>query len=106
MKRWLLLAVLAMPVGAAHAGTPTIRCPGETTMEMRYCAGKSLAQSDAKLRQKITKQLYNQWQDATRALCAAAYASYKDGTIYPQLVIGCDDNLNRALLKEFQPMGN
>ncbi|NDC15136.1 MAG: DUF1311 domain-containing protein, partial [Synechococcaceae bacterium WB9_2_170] len=31
---------------------------------------------------------------------------YKQGTIYPQLVVGCDDHLNRALLKEFQPLGN
>jgi hypothetical protein len=30
---------------------------------------------------------------------------YKDGTIYPQLVVGCDDNLNRALLKEFRGLG-
>ena len=28
----------------------------------------------------------------------ASYAPYKDGTIYPQLVAGCDDRLNRALL--------
>ena len=30
----------------------------------------------------------------------------KDGTIYPQMVVGCDDRLNRALLQEFKPMGD
>jgi hypothetical protein len=45
-------------------------------------------------------------QEATRAVCAAAYASYKEGTIYSQLVVGCDDHLNRALLKEFAPLNN
>ena len=37
---------------------------------------------------------------------AHAYAPYKDGTIYPQLVVGCDDHLNRALLKELHPLNN
>jgi hypothetical protein len=46
-----------------------------------------------------------QWQEATRALCGAAYSPYKDGSIYPQLVVGCDDRLNRALLKEFKGLG-
>ena len=47
-----------------------------------------------------------QWQEVTRAVCAHAYAPYKDGTIHPQLVVGCDDHLNRALLKEFAPLNN
>ena len=40
-----------------------------------------------------------------RAVCAHAYARFKDGTIYPQLVVACDDNLKRALLKEFKGLG-
>ena len=73
---------------------------------MRYCAGKSWEQSDAQLRQKVNKQRMEQWHEATKALCSAAYAPYKDGTIYPQLVVGCDDRLNRAALKEFERMGD
>ena len=73
VKRLLYAAALLMPIGGAHGATPPIRCPGNNTFEMRYCAGKSLEQS---------------------------------GTIYPQLVAGCDDHLNRALLKELQPLGN
>ena len=106
VKRLLCVAALLMPVGEAHAATPPIRCPGTNTFEMRYCAGQSLDKSIALLRQKITTQQYTQWSETTRALCEAAYAPYKDGTIYPQLIVGCDDHLNRALLKELQPLGN
>ena len=106
MKRLLLVGCLLVPVQGASAKTPDIRCPGDNTYEMRYCAGKSGEQSEGQLRQKISKQQFNQWQDATRQVCAKAYGPYKDGTIYPQLVVACDDNLNRALLKEFQPLGN
>ena len=105
MKRLLLLGVL-LAVSAAHAQEPKVQCPGENTVEMRYCAGLSWEQSTDKLKRKIPKALFKQWQQTTRAVCAHAYAPYKDGTIYPQLVVECDDNLNRALLKEFRPLNN
>ena len=100
MKRLLLLGALLVPVPAAHAQEPKVQCPGENTVEMRYCAGLSWEQSTEQLKRKIPKALLRQWQEATQAVCAHANAPYKDGTIYPQLVVGCDDNLNRALLKE------
>lgn len=101
----MLLAVLA-PVSGAHAQVPDVRCPGANTVEMRYCAEKALQQSDAQLQKKISKQQFRQWQAATRTVCEKAYAPYKDGTIYPQMIVGCDDNLNRALLKEFRSLEN
>lgn len=106
--RRLLLLVGVLTVVPAHASTPPrpIQCPGENTVEMRYCASKSWEQSTSRLKGKIPAALLKQWQEATRAVCAAAYAPYKDGTIYPQLVVGCDDHLNRALLKEFAPLNN
>ena len=64
------------------------------------------AKSTARLHRKVPKPLLQQWQEATRAVCAAADAPYKDGTIYPQLVVGCEDHLNWALLKEFAPLNN
>jgi hypothetical protein len=73
---------------------------------MRHCAGQSWEQSTDQLKQKLPRQMLQQWQDTTRAICAHAYAPYKDGTIYPQLVVGCDDHLNRALLKELHPLNN
>lgn len=105
MKRLLLLGALLV-VPAAHAQEPKIQCPGENTVEMRYCAGLSWEQSTDQLKRKIPKALFQQWQEATRAICAHAYAPYKDGTIYPQLVVGCDDNLNRALLQKFRLLEN
>ena len=104
MKRLLILGVMVLAPNAADAKPPAFQCPGENTVQMRYCAEKSWQQSDAQLRQKLGKQLMEQWHEATKALCSAAYASYKDGTIYPQLVVRCDDRLNRALLKEFRGM--
>ena len=104
MKRLLILGVLALAPSGADAKPHAIQCPGENTVEMRYCAEKSWEQSDAQLRQKVGKRLMEQWHEATKALCSAAYAPYKDGTIYPQLVVGCDDRLNRAMLKEFKRM--
>ena len=105
MKRLLLLGVLLLTLPAAKAQEPKIQCPGENTVEMRYCAEKSWVQSDAQLRQKVGKRLMEQWHETTKALCSSAYAPYKDGTIYPQMVVGCDDRLNRALLQEFRGLG-
>jgi hypothetical protein len=107
MRHLLLLSAILLPATAAHAQAPeSIRCPGENTVEMRHCASKSWDQSTARLQRKVPRALLQQWQETTRAVCAAAYAPYKDGTIYPQLVVGCDDHLNRALLKEFAPLNN
>jgi hypothetical protein len=104
MRRLLILGVLALVPSGADAKPPEIQCPGENTVEMRYCTEKSWEQSDAQLRQKVGKRLMEQWHEATKALCSAAYAPYNDGTIYPQLVVGCDDRLNRTALKEFKRM--
>ena len=107
MRHLLLLSAVLLPAATAHAQDPkNVRCPGENTVEMRYCAEVSWQQSTDRLQRKIPKALLQQWQEATRAVCAHAYAPFKDGTIYPQLVVGCDDHLNRALLKEFAPLNN
>lgn len=102
MKQLLILAVLALAPSGADAQPPAIQCPGENTYGMRYCAQKSWEQSDAQLCLKVGKRVMEQWHEATKALCSAAYAPYRQGTIYPQLVVGCDDHLNRAALKEFK----
>ena len=104
LKHLFVLGALLLPTSAAIAKPAAIQCPGNSTYEMRDCASQSWEQSDAQLRQKVSQQLMAQWQETTRALCAAAYEAYKDGTIYPQLVVGCDDRLNRALVKEFKGM--
>jgi hypothetical protein len=106
LKSLLALGILLIPIGTANAKTPIIHCPGDNTMEMRYCAGVSLEQSNAKLKKIISGKPLKEWQEAIGAMCAKANSPYKEGTIYSQLAIGCEDNLNRALLKEFESLGN
>ena len=106
MRVLLLAALLPLVSVVMPAQGQPVECPGNNTVEMRYCASKDLDQSNRQLRRKISAPLLQQWQAATRAVCAKAYAPYRDGTIYPQLVVSCDDQLNRALLKQFQPLGN
>jgi outer membrane protein assembly factor BamD (BamD/ComL family) len=106
MKRLLVLGIVLIPIGTAKAKTPEIHCPGDNTVEMRYCAGISAIQASAKLKKMISRDQFKQWQEVTRAMCAKAYAPYKEGTIYPQLAVGCEDHLNHAMLKEFEPLGN
>lgn len=106
MGRHVLLGLLALTPGGVFGQDLPIQCPGETTLEMRYCAEQSWEDSTARLKRNIPTALFQQWQETTRAVCAAAYAPYRQGSIYPQLVVGCDDNLNRALLKEFAPLNS
>jgi len=73
MKRLLILGVLALAPSGADAKPPAIQCPGENTVEMRYCAEKSWEQSTDQLKRKIPKALLRQWQEATQAVCARTY---------------------------------
>ena len=45
------------------------------------------------------------WKAATQEVCTAAYDPYRLGTIYPQMVVGCDDRLNRVQSKELKGLG-
>lgn len=104
VKPLLLLGVLAAVPPSARALTPDLECPGDTTIAMRQCAEAGRQHSETMLQRKLSEPEQQQWRAATQAACAAAYAPYAQGTIYPQLVVGCDDRLNRALLKEFKRM--
>ena len=106
MRRLLLAILVLATLGSATTTLAASQCPGSTTIEMRECAGRSLNESNTRLQSKLSKTLLLQWQQATRAACARAYANYEDGTIYLQLMLSCDDQLNRALLKQFQPLVN
>ena len=104
---WLVMPLMlgSMPLQAQNQEA-NIVCPGRTTYEMQYCAGKNRDQSEQLLRHKLPSSYVNQWNQTTRKLCAKTFATYKQGSIYTQLVVGCIDRLNRALLSEFQRMGN
>ncbi len=96
---------MLLPLMPAKAEQTDIKCPGNNTVEMRWCASKSLGESKAALEKKLSPETLRQWGEATMEVCSAAYRPYLQGTIYPQLVVGCDDRLNRVLLDEFKGLG-
>ena len=97
----LLLLVPLMPVKAEES---EIECPGLTTYEMRFCASQRWDQSNQALKEQLPQATLEKWKAATQEVCAAAYAPYRQGTIYPQMVVGCDDRLNRVLLEALQDL--
>lgn len=101
-----LLLLILFPLMPAKAEQPDIKFPGQNTIEMRWCASKSLDQSKAALERKLSPETMMQWRETTMTVCSDAYRPYLQGTIYPQLVVGCDDRLNRLLLDEFKGLGN
>ena len=103
MKGLLLLLLLPlMPVKAEQA---SVQCPGLNTAEMRWCASQQWNQSNQLLKEQLEPETLKTWVKATQQVCAAAYAPYRQGTIYPQMVVGCDDRLNRVLLEELKGLG-
>jgi len=104
-KMRALLLLMLLPLMPAKAEQPNIKCPGNNTVEMRWCASKSLDESKAALEKKLSPETLKQWQEATMKVCSAAYRPYLQGTIYPQMVVSCDDRLNRVLLEEFKGLG-
>ena len=100
-----LILLLLLPLMPVKAEQPEIKCPGNNTVEMRWCASQSLDQSNQALREQLEPETMKQWREATMEVCSAAYRPYLQGTIYPQLVVECDDRLNRVLLEEFKGLG-
>lgn len=107
MKRLMLTLALLLSTPAALAqNLEALQCPGETTLEMRHCAGLQWEDSTGQLQRRLPRAVLRRWQETTRAVCAHAYAPFREGTIHPQLLVGCADRLNRALLKEFEPINS
>ena len=50
MKHLLVATGVFLLPAAIHAQEPKVQCPGENTMEMRYCAGLSWEQSTDQLK--------------------------------------------------------
>ena len=101
----VLLLLLLMPLMPVKAEQPDIQCPGHNTVEMRFCASQKWNESNQSLKKQLEPETLKTWVKATQEVCAAAYAPYIQGTIYPQMVVGCDDRLNRVLLEELKGLG-
>ncbi len=91
-----------MPLKAQEPG---IQCPGMNTIEMRWCASKARKESREALKEQLSLEILDKWEQATKEACAVAYAPYLQGSIYLQMVATCDDRLNRALLEELKGLG-
>ena len=100
-----LLLLLFFPLVQVQAREPEIQCPGENTIEMRFCASQNWEESNQALKEQLPQATLEKWKAATQEVCAAAYATYRQGTIYPQMVVGCDDRLNGVLLDELKGLG-
>ena len=106
MKSFLiLLLLLFLPLVQVQAREPEIQCPGKNTIEMRFCASQRWEESNQALQEELPQATLEKWKAATQEVCAAAYAPYRQGTIDPQMVVGCDDRLNRVLLDELTGLG-
>ena len=100
MRKLLLLVLLSFAV-PGQAQEPDIQCPGMNTVEMRWCVSKSRQESRQALKEQLPAETLERWEQATKEACAVAYAPYRHGTIYPQMVVGCHDQLCYAFFEQF-----
>ena len=102
---WLVFLPLLFALIPVGDQEPDIQCPGRTTRELRICAYQKWKESHKALMDQLKPEILEKWQAASEEVCAAAYAPYRRGTIYPQVVTGCVDKLNRVLLCEHKGLG-
>lgn len=57
------------------------------------------------LKSQLPSRTFDRWRQIIKDFCAKGCAAYRQGTIDTQMIIGCHDNLNRALLKELKGLG-
>ena len=57
------------------------------------------------LKSQLPSRTFDRWRQITKDFCAKGCTAYRQGTIDTQMIIGCHDNLNRALLKELKGLG-
>ena len=97
----LYLLLISMNSAVQAKPNPSIQCPGRTTYEMSWCIGQKWQESNDLLKKELAPKKFKQWEQISREVCAAAYEVNRGGTIYPLMITGCKDKLNRSLLKEF-----
>ena len=109
MKTLVLSVALILNTGTVNVLSepfpPRKSCEG-TQFQLRVCADKNLIASDSKIREVLPPELANQWVEATSAVCEEKWKIFKQGSIYPMMLLKCNDNLNRTLLKEFEKYRN
>ena len=58
-----------MPLKAQE---PDIQCPGKNTIEMRWCASKARNESREALKEKLSLEILEKWEQATKEACEVA----------------------------------
>ena len=81
------------------------KCPGDNNYELSYCASQALKRSNSSLESQLKASTFEAWKSAIGEVCAEAYAPYSQGTIYPLMLMRCDENLNQTLLEEMKGLG-
>ena len=76
-----------------------------TTMSWGLAPLKPFNDPTESLETQLKASTYEAWKSAKRAVCAEAYAPYREGTIYPLMLMRCDQNLNQTLLEEMKELG-
>ena len=95
--RLLVFLLLFIPLPAA--ATEKDDCDG-TTYEIRECRFKKLVQSDKELKKVMKPKTFENWVGIRQQMCEEAYAQYKKGTIFPQVVMSCSIDMNKTLMKK------
>ena len=76
-----------------------------TTMNWAIAPPKPLNDQTASLESQLKASAFEAWKRAIGEVCAEAYAPYSQGTIYPLMLMRCDENLNQTLLEEMKGLG-
>ena len=60
-----LLLLLLLPVMPVKAEQPDIQCPGQNTVEMRFCASQKWNASNQALKEQLEPETMKMWVKAT-----------------------------------------
>ena len=97
--RAFLLFILLIPL-TASAQEQEEYCNQGTTIEMKRCTFKRLVQSDTKLKRELKSKAFEEWVAIRQRMCEEAYMQYKEGTIYPLMILKCSVDMNKTLLQK------
>ena len=97
--RSFLLFLLLIPLPAL-AQEKEGYCNEGTTYAMRECAFSKLVQSDKKLKQELKSKTFEEWVGIRQTMSEEESMQYKEGMIYPLMILKCFVDMNKILLQK------
>ena len=91
-----LLLLITLPISANEQED----CREGNTYEMRECEFRRLKAADQKLKKKLKPKTFEDWVSIRTTMCRETYEQYKEGTIYPLVVMRCSIDMNNKLLEK------